>query len=99
MNYNFFVYIMTNIHKSVLYAGVTNDLQRRVYQHTENSKNNKKTFAGKYNCIYLLYWERYQYIQHAIESEKQIKGWTRAKKIELIKSINPEMNFLNYELE
>jgi len=90
---------MTNIHKSVLYAGVTNDLQRRVYQHTENSKNNKKTFAGKYNCIYLLYWERYQYIQHAIESEKQIKGWTRAKKIELIKSINPEMNFLNYELE
>ncbi|MBS1639199.1 MAG: GIY-YIG nuclease family protein [Bacteroidetes bacterium] len=99
MNYNFFVYIMTNIHKSVLYAGVTNDLQRRVYQHTENSKNNKKTFAGKYNCIYLLYWERYQYIQHAIEREKQIKGWTRAKKIELIKSINPEMNFLNYELE
>lgn len=57
MNYNFFVYIMTNIHKSVLYAGVTNDLQRRVYQHTENSKNNKKTFAGKYNCNYLLHWK------------------------------------------
>ena len=99
MNYNFFVYIITNIHKSVLYTGVTNDLQRRLFQHNDNSKNYKTSFAGKYNCVYLLYWERFQFIEHAIEREKHIKGWTRIKKIELIKTINPELKFLNSELE
>lgn len=92
-NYNFYVYIMTNIKKSILYTGLTNDLTRRVYEHTQDAKNAKNSFAGKYNCTYLFYWERHQYIDTAIKREKEIKGWTRAKKVELIKSINMEMIF------
>ena len=98
MNYNFYVYIVTNIHRQVLYTGVTNNLERRVYEHTEDAKSTKKSFAGKYNCIYLIYWERFQYINSAIEREKEIKGWKRDKKFALIKSINPALKFLNEEL-
>ncbi len=69
----------------------------RLVQHKENSKFNK-TFAGKYNCYYLIYWERHTFIEHAIEREKEIKGWTRQKKNNLIKSFNPKWDFLNDEI-
>jgi len=99
MNYNFYVYILTNVHRQVLYTGVTNDLSRRINEHTEDANGQKKTFAGKYNCIYLVYWERFQYIDAAILREKEIKGWKREKKYDLIRSINPGIKFLNDELE
>ena len=98
MNYNFFVYILTNVHRQVLYTGVTNDLARRTFEHEDDAKNVRTSFAGRYNCIYLVYWERFQYVDHAIAREKQIKGWTRKKKLELIRSFNPEFKFLNDEV-
>lgn len=82
---------MTNKSKT-LYTGVTNDLQRRVYEH-----KNKiiKGFTSKYNIIKLVYYERTESIESAIAREKQIKGWVRRKKIDLIESMNPEWNDLS----
>lgn len=72
MDYNYFVYILTNKNKTVLYTGVTNNLALRLQQH-ENG-DNKFSFTKKYSCYFLLYFERYQFIEHAIEREKEIKG-------------------------
>ncbi len=93
--HNYFIYILTNKSKDVLYIGVTNDVKRRIYEHELDSKNEKETFAGKYNCIYLIYWERFGYIDMAIAREKQLKGWKRSKKEALINEFNPEWRFLN----
>lgn len=97
--HNYFVYITTNKEKTVLYTGVTNDLTRRMSEHKMDSEGEKKHFAGKYNAYFLVYWERHQNINHAIEREKQIKGWLRAKKEALILEFNPEWRFLNDELD
>ena len=99
MNHNYYVYILTNIHRTVLYIGVTNDMASRIFEHEEDAKEAKKTFAGKYNCSYLLYWEHYQFVQSAIAREKELKGWKRERKIELIKTINPELRFLNDDIK
>ncbi len=97
MNHNYFVYIITNPKKSVLYTGVTNDLANRLHQHFAN-KGNKSTFAGRYFCFNLLYFEHFQQIAHAIEREKEIKGWTRVKKEKLISDFNPQWRFLNSDV-
>lgn len=90
------IYIITNKTKSVLYIGVTNNLARRLFEHSENIRLKKKTFASRYNCKYLLYYEKFTWIQKAIAREKELKGWRREKKMELIKTINPHLNFLEY---
>ena len=72
--HNYYVYILTNKIKTVLYIGVTNDLQRRIYEH-ENSLISG--FSKKYNCNYLIYYEHFQEIKEAIEREKEIKKWRR----------------------
>jgi len=95
--HNYFVYIITNPNKTVLYIGVTNDLETRLAQHYEN-RGNKKSFAGRYYCYHLLYWERHQFIEHAIEREKEIKKWRRSKKETLINEFNPDWKFLNDEV-
>ncbi|MFY0653421.1 MAG: GIY-YIG nuclease family protein [Cyclobacteriaceae bacterium] len=95
MQHNYFIYILTNKNKKVLYVGLTNDLRTRLKQHYEDSIGPIKTFAGKYNCYSLVYWERHQWVQHAIEREKEIKGWKRNKKDALISEFNPEREFLN----
>jgi len=92
----FFVYIVTNRSKSVLYVGVTNNLERRILQHWERYKEN--SFTSKYKAFYLLYYERFQSIIQAIAREKEIKGWRREKKLNLIKGFNSKMDFLNKEL-
>ena len=97
--HNYFTYITTNIYKTVLYTGVTNNLSYRLWQHEESAKTTKKTFAGKYNCYNLVYYEHFDYIQDAIDREKEIKGWIRKKKDALINSVNPKWHFLNDELE
>jgi putative endonuclease len=97
--HNYFVYILTNWNKTVLYTGVTNDLARRISEHEHDAKTDKKHFTGKYNAYFLVYWERHQYILHAIEREKQIKGWIRKKKEALITEFNPEWQFLNDEID
>ena len=91
--HNYFVYIITNPRKTVLYTGVTNNLPVRMQQHFEN-RGNPKTFAGKYYCYNLLHFEHYQYIQHAIEREKEIKLMMRDKKEALINEHNPDWNFI-----
>jgi len=91
------VYILTNYNKTVLYTGVTNNLEVRIIQHYMQAGNNK-TFTGKYYVHFLLYYEDYKYVNEAIAREKEIKGWKRIKKQELIKTINPEFKFLNVEL-
>ncbi len=94
LNYNFFTYILTNSNRSVLYTGVTNDLERRLYEHYFGI-DKSRSFTAKYKCYYLVWFERHQYIQHAIEREKEIKGWIRSKKLSLIEAENPTWEFLN----
>lgn len=82
---------MTNKSKT-LYVGITNNLERRVYEH----KNKLiKGFTNKYNINKLVYYETFDNAGDAIKREKQIKGWLRIKKIELIESINPEWKNLS----
>ena len=96
-NRQYYVYILTNYQKTVLYTGVTNNLEQRIIEHYLD-KGDKKTFAGKYNCFYIVYYECTQYINNAILREKEIKGWRREKKMELIRSFNPGLTFLNHKL-
>lgn len=96
-NYNFYVYITTSPDKTVLYVGVTNDLSVRSYQHHEN-RGNKNSFAGKYYCYNLVYYEHFSHIEYAIAREKEIKKWRREKKVALIESTNPDWRFLNEEV-
>ena len=97
--HNYFIYILTNKNKTVLYTGVTNDLARRLYEHEQNSiPFRHRSFAGQYNAYFLLYYERFEFIEHAIAREKEIKGWRRSKKEALINSMNAEWKFLNDEI-
>ena len=73
------VYILTNVRKTVLYAGVTNDLEQRIVEHYID-RIEQKTFACKYSCHFLLFYENYKYVNDAIAREKEIKGWVRIKK-------------------
>lgn len=79
--HQYFVYMMTNKNKTVLYTGVTNSLEGRVWQHKNKAIPG---FTKKYNCDRLIFFEVYERIDQAIAREKQIKGWTRAKKNALI---------------
>ncbi len=90
---NYYVYITTNPGKTVLYTGVTNDLKRRIYEHHKN-KGNKSSFAGRYYCYKLIYYEYFTEINQAIFREKEIKNLNREKKEELVKTKNPQWNFL-----
>jgi putative endonuclease len=93
----FYVYIVTNLNNTVLYTGVTNNLKERIIEHY-TGKESSKSFTSKYHCYYLLLYEGYDYVNNAIAREKEIKGWVRKRKLELIRSFNPEFKFLNEEL-
>ena len=86
MTEEYYVYILTNKGNTVLYTGVTNDLARRVMEHKEGLREG---FTRKYRVHRLVFFEAYESIQDAICREKQIKGGSRAKKINLINSLNP----------
>ena len=92
MKYKYFIYILTNWKKDVLYVGVTNDISRRLGEHFSGSIPG---FTQKYNCKYLVYYEEFDYINNAIRREKEIKSWRREKKNLLIQKFNPDWNFLN----
>lgn len=94
-DHNYFIYMMTNKNKTVLYIGVTSDLQKRVYEH-ENGL--AEGFTKKYNCHYLVYYEHFQHIEDAISREKELKKWRRQKKENLINVFNQEWRFLNTEI-
>ncbi len=95
MKGNYYVYITTNPGKTVLYIGVTNDLRIRLQQHCQN-RGNKSTFAGRYYCYKLLYYEYFSDINQAIVWEKEIKNMTRAKKEALIAMKKCKMEFSCY---
>ena len=87
MRKDYYVYILTNYTNTVLYTGVTNNLLRRVYEHKEKVAD---SFTKKYNINKLVYYEVFNDIKFAIEREKQIKGGSRKKKIELIDGFNKD---------
>ena len=93
----FYVYILTNQNKTVLYTGVTNNLEQRIIEHWKGGKDST-SFTAKYKVYFLLFYESYQYINDAITREKEIKGWKREKKTALINGFDPGLNFLNEEL-
>ncbi|MFY0593357.1 GIY-YIG nuclease family protein [Roseivirga sp.] len=97
MKPSYYVYITTNPSKTVLYIGRTNDLTQRLTEHWLG-KGSAKTFAGKYYCYNLLYFEETQYVLNSIDREKQLKGWRRSKKEWLIDQTNPDRRFLNNEI-
>ena len=83
---SFYVYILTNKSNKVLYIGITNNSSRRVYEHKQKFV---KGFTSKYKVDKLVYCEVFDDPYNAISREKQLKGWLRNKKIELINSFNP----------
>jgi len=95
MSKQYYVYIMTNKGNTVLYTGVTNDLRKRVYEHTEKLVGG---FTKKYNVTELVYYEIFQDVENAIMREKQIKAGTRQKKIDLINRMNKEWRDLYEQL-
>ena len=92
--HNYFVYIVTNGNHTVLYTGVTNDLSRRIHEH---KKKIRIGFTSKYNVDKLIFFERFDFIDLAIHREKQIKGYSRTKKINLILLFNPSWEELYHE--
>jgi len=84
-DYNFYVYIMASL-TGTLYVGMTNDINRRVYEHKHNLIEG---FTKKYSCHKLVYYEHFTDVCEAINREKQIKRWRREKKQNLIRTINP----------
>jgi len=98
MLHNYFVYITSNQYRTTLYIGVTNNIQQRLEQHFFDSKNQKKSFAGKYNCIYLVYYEGFENPKDAINREKELKKWRREKKNKLIHEFNPKWEALNNQV-
>ncbi len=89
---NYFTYISTNPKRTVLYVGMTNDLYTRMIQHY-SERGKFSTFAGRFYCHKLIYFERYDTPMEAIDREKEIKKWRRSKKEDLINSINPRWEF------
>jgi putative endonuclease len=83
----YYVYILTNVTGSVLYTGVTNNLIRRIAEHRNGKAG---SFTTRYRVNRLVYWEDAQEVAPAIEREKQIKGGSRRKKIDLIEQMNPQ---------
>ena len=93
--YTFYVYIITNKYRSTYYIGMTNNLGERLRQHKENIEKGIKTFSSRYNIEFLVYYEKFTWVQQAIAREKELKAWRREKKLDLIRGFNPEFEFLN----
>lgn len=88
----FYVYLLTNWNNKVMYVGVTNDLQRRLYEHKNKLV---KGFTEKYNVDRLVYFEETDDVISALAREKEIKKWRREKKNNLVLSVNPEWKDLS----
>jgi putative endonuclease len=89
----YYVYILTNPSRT-LYTGITSHLQHRIYQHKTKQIPG---FTSKYNINRLVYFEVFEYVRNAIDREKEIKSWTRAKRVALIESRNPKWDDLSRE--
>ena len=96
MENTYAVYILTNYNETTYYIGITNNLERRIYEH-KNSINN--SFSKKYNLCKLVYYELTESIEAAIQREKKLKNWHREWKKELIKKVNPTFRDLSEDWE
>jgi len=98
LRYNYFVYILANSRNGTIYIGVTNDIERRIYEHKHKIV---KGFSSKYNLNKLVYCEYFNNINDAITREKNIKKWKRQWKIELIEKENPTWRdlFLDWNIK
>jgi len=84
--YHFYVYMMQSASRRALYIGMTNNLHRRVWQHKTHAFEG---FTDDYSAARLVYWESFDDVRNAIDREKQLKNWRRAKKLWLIATMNP----------
>ena len=91
---NYYVYILASDRNGTLYIGVTNSLERRVFEHKQKEVEG---FTKKYNISKLVYYESTESIESAISREKALKKWNRAWKLSLIDSINPSWNDLSLD--
>lgn len=89
--YTYYVYVISNFSREVFYTGVTNNIERRTWEHKNNEGG---AFTSKYKCHYLMYYEEHTDIRKAIAREKQLKKWLREWKIALIRKDNPDMKDL-----
>jgi putative endonuclease len=92
VDHNYSVYILTDKSRATLYIGITNDLPTRLWQHRNPERG---SFSQRYHCILLMHFEQFADVNAAIAREKQLKGWTRAKKIALIEKDNPRWEDLS----
>jgi putative endonuclease len=92
----YYVYVLTNRHRTVFYTGMTNNLRRRLQEHRDGKQG---AFADCYNATDLLYFETHATPRAAIEREKQVKRWRREKKMGLIRSQNPELRSLSVPVD
>ncbi|QYS85951.1 GIY-YIG nuclease family protein [Flavobacterium oreochromis] len=97
--HSYYVYILTNDYRSTFYIGMTNNLKLRIEQHKLSIQNENKTFVAKYNLKHLVYYQKFTWVEEAIAREKELKKWSRDKKLNLIKEFNPNFNFLNHHFE
>ncbi len=89
--HRYYVYFVSNKNRTTFYVGVTNSIARRANEHAAGRGSG---FTAKYNCHDLVYYESFQRIEEAIAREKQLKNWKREWKLQLIKSVNPELKTL-----
>lgn len=92
--YQFYVYILSNKKNGTLYIGMTNDLERRMFEHKQRLVSG---FTSKYGLGKLMYFEQFQYVDDAIKREKQLKNWNRQWKIDLIEKENKSWKDLSFD--
>ncbi|HMB99429.1 MAG TPA: GIY-YIG nuclease family protein [Flavobacteriaceae bacterium] len=93
-HHQYYVYILTNKKNGTLYIGMTNDLERRMFEHKHKIIEG---FTKKYGLDRLIYFEQFQYVNDAIKREKQLKNWNRQWKIDMIEKENKEWNDLSFD--
>lgn len=93
MTKRWYVYIITNFTNSVFYTGVTNDLEKRIYEHKQGFIKN--SFSSRYRLYKLIWFEEFTTPTEAIQAEKKVKDYRRERKVSLIETINPEFKDLN----
>ena len=97
--HSYYVYILTNKYRSTYYIGMSNNLKLRLQQHKQNLETGNKTFASKYNIGFLVFYEKFVWVEEAIAREKELKKWRREKKLDLIRNFNPNFEFLDHHFQ
>ena len=92
----YYIYMMSNKRRSTIYVGVTGSIRKRVWEH--KNKIHQRSFTARYNLLMLVYFETFESIHNAIKREKQLKGGSRQKKVDLILKMNPKWTDLSHQI-